>query len=166
MEADAPLPEQVVQYYRASTFALTLDTYNNSASSLEWMPYDTNWGAPWPEADAPHPNGVDLNFLNCINSTIAASVPLFGSQKKLSGGDIAGIVVGSVVGFLALVGLAFLCVKRFRPEWWAVVMRTEKREKTLVEGDKGYAPVESRTSLDDEKGHVDVQSTTQHHDEP
>ncbi|ESK94333.1 hypothetical protein Moror_8198 [Moniliophthora roreri MCA 2997] len=59
-----PLPEEVVQYYRASSVALTLVGYNNSAvynNSVE---------------DTPIPSGVDMVMLNCVNQTIGAGVPL------------------------------------------------------------------------------------------
>lgn len=63
---NSPKPEQAVQYYRASSLALTLDGYNNTAA-LNNTP-----GLP----DTPLPSGVDLNLLACLNQTIGAAVPL------------------------------------------------------------------------------------------
>jgi len=61
----APKPEQAVQYYRASSVALTLDTYNNTGA----LEAD---GTP----DTPLPTTLDTNLLNCLNFTIGVAVPL------------------------------------------------------------------------------------------
>jgi hypothetical protein len=66
----SPKPEQTVQYYRASTVALTLDGYNNTGA-LEV------YGTP----DTPLPTNIDVNLLNCLNSTIGEAVPLIGSAS-------------------------------------------------------------------------------------
>jgi hypothetical protein len=60
-----PQPEQAIQYYRASTVALTLDGYNNT-------------GALGPDGspDAPLPSNIDTTLLDCVNQTIGAAVPL------------------------------------------------------------------------------------------
>ena len=60
-----PQPEQAVQYYRASSVALTLDGYNNT-------------GALGPEGtpDTPLPTNIDTTLLTCLNETIGAAVPL------------------------------------------------------------------------------------------
>ncbi|EED84581.1 predicted protein [Postia placenta Mad-698-R] len=58
-------PDQVVQYYRASSVALALDGYNDTAKLNN------------PNASAiPLPGWVDNSFLKCLNSTIGESVPL------------------------------------------------------------------------------------------
>ncbi|KAF8809092.1 hypothetical protein BYT27DRAFT_7094897 [Phlegmacium glaucopus] len=64
----SPKPEQTVQYYRASTVALTLDGYNNTGA-LE------DDGTP----DTPLPTNIDTNLLNCLNATIGEAVPLISS---------------------------------------------------------------------------------------
>lgn len=56
-----------VQYYRASSVALTLDGYNNLASLED--DYDESERLALP-------NNIDTNLLNCLNYTIGASVPL------------------------------------------------------------------------------------------
>ena len=63
---DAPKPEQVIQYYRASSTVLTLDGYNNSAT----LSNDGN------VTDTTLPSGIDTNLLDCLNQTIGAAVPL------------------------------------------------------------------------------------------
>ncbi|KAF8997088.1 hypothetical protein BDQ17DRAFT_1411541 [Cyathus striatus] len=60
--SDQMRPEQVVQYYRASSVALTLDGYNNSATFSEEE-----------TVDSPLPQGYDSNLLECLNRTIGSS---------------------------------------------------------------------------------------------
>ncbi|KAJ7635294.1 hypothetical protein FB45DRAFT_672372, partial [Roridomyces roridus] len=59
-------PEETVQYYRASSVALTLDGYNNSAV----------FAAENSTADTPLPQGIDMVMFNCVNETIGSAVPL------------------------------------------------------------------------------------------
>ncbi|KAF8069245.1 hypothetical protein FPV67DRAFT_1113544 [Lyophyllum atratum] len=68
-----PQPEQTIQYYRASSIALTLDGYNNT-------------GALGPDgtADTPLPNNIDTNLLTCLNQTIGDAAPLIGGVPGLS----------------------------------------------------------------------------------
>jgi len=70
---DDPRPEQAIQYYRASSVALTLNGYNNSAVYTDG-----------PAEDAPLPAGIDVEMISCINNTIGGRVPLvegFGSSS-------------------------------------------------------------------------------------
>ncbi|KAJ4497841.1 hypothetical protein C8R41DRAFT_821308 [Lentinula lateritia] len=78
---DAPKPEQVVQYFRSSTVALTLDGYNNTAV------FDSEG-----TADVPLPSGVDTTLLDCMNSTIGAAVPLVDAGSIRWGTSSYGIV--------------------------------------------------------------------------
>lgn len=66
-----PQPEQAIQYYRASSVALSLDGYNNT-------------GALGPEGtpDTPLPTNIDTTLLNCLNQTIGTTVPLVGSSVR------------------------------------------------------------------------------------
>lgn len=114
-----PLPEQIIQYYRASTFALSLDGYNNTAALPANMPVDNNT-APWPlSLDSPLPTGLNETFLVCVNTTVGASVPLMDIEsRKFSAAQIAYSILGSIAGFLTvawvLVWLIRSCVKRRR----------------------------------------------------
>lgn len=98
-----PLPEQIIQYYRASTFALSLDGYNNTASLPANMPAN-NDTAPWPlSQDSPLPAGLNNTFLVCVNTTAGASVPLVdAASNKLSTDQIIEIVSLSILGALVL----------------------------------------------------------------
>ena len=62
---DTPKPEQVVQYYRASSIALALDGYNNTAALQEE-------GTP----NVPLPTNIDMKMVNCVNQTIGLAAPL------------------------------------------------------------------------------------------
>lgn len=109
-------PTRVVQWYRASSFALALDSYSNLASTAANMSLSSG---PLPTSmDTPLPQGLNSTFLQCINATIGASVPLLAPPKTgLSGGAIAGIVLGSIFGAILLISLlwAFLpCLPRMR----------------------------------------------------
>lgn len=69
---DTPRPEQVVQYYRASSLALTLDGYNNTATfQAEGTP------------DASLPDNVDAKLLECANQTIGLAAPLISGADFL-----------------------------------------------------------------------------------
>jgi len=80
----APKPEQTVQYYRASTVALTLDGYNNTGAFSE----DDN------TPDTPLPTNIDTNLLNCLNTTIGEAVPLVdAANMRWSAPSSAGLLV-------------------------------------------------------------------------
>ncbi|KAF7346353.1 hypothetical protein MSAN_01863000 [Mycena sanguinolenta] len=62
-----PQPEQIVQYYRASSIALSVDGYNDtSIFQAEGTP------------DVPIPSTVDATTLDCLNQTIGLAAPLIG----------------------------------------------------------------------------------------
>lgn len=74
-DPSSPRPEQAVQYYRASSVVLTLDGYNNTAA----LTNDSS------VPNTPLPSWVDQPFLDCLNQTIGAAVPLVdGSSMSLS----------------------------------------------------------------------------------
>jgi len=65
-DPNSPKPEEAVQYYRASSAALMLEGYNNTAQLSD------NTGLP----DTPLPTNIDTNLLTCLNETIGFAVPL------------------------------------------------------------------------------------------
>ncbi|KAJ7078327.1 hypothetical protein B0H15DRAFT_539048 [Mycena belliarum] len=67
-------PEQVVQYFRASSVALSLDGYNNSAV---FAPENST-------TDTPLPAGIDTALLECLNSTIGLAVPLIDGTPRMA----------------------------------------------------------------------------------
>lgn len=106
-----PLPAEVVQWYRASSFALALDGHTNLASSATNISADP----PLPlSLDTPLPAALNATFLACLNATIGAAVPLLASAKfnKLSAGAIAGIVIGSIAALILVVVAIVLLLKR------------------------------------------------------
>jgi len=93
-----PLPEQVIQWYRASSFALTLDGYNNTAALSSNQPPSNSSTNFTQLGDTPLPANLNMTFLNCINYTTGASVPLMDpSSSGLTAAKIAGIVIGGIV---------------------------------------------------------------------
>ncbi|KAF9259588.1 hypothetical protein L218DRAFT_874410 [Marasmius fiardii PR-910] len=92
--APGPKPEQVIQYYRASSVALTLDGYNNTAV----------FGSEGSK-DVDLPSTVDSGMIYCVNQTIGVSVPLIdGSVGRF--GTIPGFQVVGIVSLVwVLIGL-------------------------------------------------------------
>ncbi|KAK0217820.1 hypothetical protein IW262DRAFT_1560153 [Armillaria fumosa] len=82
-DVSTPKPEQAVQFYRASSVALTVDGYNNTGA------LNDSGNTP----DTPVPSWVDTNTLSCLNYTIGAAVPLV---------DDADALTKPCLGFLAL----------------------------------------------------------------
>ncbi|KZT54061.1 hypothetical protein CALCODRAFT_457199 [Calocera cornea HHB12733] len=80
-----PQPQQAVQYYRASSFALFLDQYNNTAALPANAP-TSNSTAGKVITDTLLPDGLDMTFLTCINTTIGNAVPMT-SDAVASVGD-------------------------------------------------------------------------------
>jgi len=65
-DPNSPKPEEAVQYYRASSAALMLEGYNNTAQLSD------NTTLP----DISLPTNIDTNLLTCLNETIGAAIPL------------------------------------------------------------------------------------------
>lgn len=105
-----PVPEQITQYYRASSFALSLDGYNNTAALLSNAPA-SNDSSPAQVANTPLPSVLNMTFLECVNSTTGASVPLVdvSSKKRFSGAEIFGLVLAGIFGLFLLCCFFFCC---------------------------------------------------------
>lgn len=78
-----PLPEEAVQYYRASSVVLTLDKYNNTAA----LTGDANATAVL------LPANVEMDFVHCVNSSIGQNVLLFSSASAVSPPGVRGLLV-------------------------------------------------------------------------
>lgn len=73
-----PRVESIIQWYRSSSFALSLDGYNNSASAVTPAALSNNThqlvAALIPAT--PLPSNLNRAFLDCVNYTTASSLPL------------------------------------------------------------------------------------------
>ena len=96
-----PRPEGAIQYYRASSVVLTLDGYNNTAA----LGSDSTAGGA-KAVTVPLPSTVDMQLLDCLNSTIGEAVPLFSAAHAVSPPRMAA--VGPTVGLVMLVLWAVL----------------------------------------------------------
>ncbi|KAI5885409.1 uncharacterized protein SCHCODRAFT_02593984 [Schizophyllum commune H4-8] len=94
--SDNPRAESVVQYYRASTVALALDGYNNTAA----LSNDDNATA------TPLPEWRDTNMLSCVNNTIGAAVPLVNA----AGGHRAMALMSTPAPLSAAVAMTWVLV--------------------------------------------------------
>lgn len=69
------LPEQAVQYYRASSIVLTLDGYNDTDAVQASL-----------STHVPIPNWVNQTMLQCVNQTIGAAAPLIDAGTSTATG--------------------------------------------------------------------------------
>ncbi|KAG8812063.1 hypothetical protein FRC17_002216 [Serendipita sp. 399] len=101
-----PKPENVIQYYRSSSFALAYAGYNNTFALPSSRPTTNHDSLPLPG------NIVNSAFLHCVNDTIRASLPLTdrlpGSPRKLSTGELIGISWGAFIGAVFIVVVCYL----------------------------------------------------------
>lgn len=90
---EPPRPEQVIQYYRASTIALSLDSYNNSAL---FRANETS--------DSPINTGATA-LMTCLNETIGEAAPLVDAAGSIS--SPSTLVLFWVAGLVAVLGAQF-----------------------------------------------------------
>ncbi|TFK70715.1 hypothetical protein BDN72DRAFT_794822 [Pluteus cervinus] len=95
----SPRPEQVIQYYRASTAALTLDGYNNSAV------FQSGLDANDTSHDSLLPSSLNTTVLDCLNSTIGTAIPLVDASTATIPRPSLGVMgfVGIVVALTSMV---------------------------------------------------------------
>ena len=91
-DSSHPRPEQVIQYYRASSVALALEGYNDTSALSE------NQTAP----DVPLPSWVDHTMLGCLNKTIGDQVPLVNDASLHAGNPVLALFVMLVSMMLLL----------------------------------------------------------------
>ncbi|KAG6856887.1 hypothetical protein H0H87_012467 [Tephrocybe sp. NHM501043] len=89
-----PLPEQALQYYRASSAVLTLDGYNNTAA--------LGPQGSIPSYNALLPADTDTELMHCLNDTIGSALLLNDGPHGLSEIAIFFISFGSFIGALLL----------------------------------------------------------------
>ncbi|KDQ56800.1 hypothetical protein JAAARDRAFT_301744 [Jaapia argillacea MUCL 33604] len=140
-----PLPEQIVQWYRASSFGLSLDSYDNSAALPSNMPASNN-SLPLPLSDdTPLPSGLNQTYLHCLNTTIGASVPLVDPPWKPTAAQIVAMVFGGLSCLLSTVALFIQLWVIFKPLWvkfadWCGIPEWKARRAAR----KQYSPPEDR----------------------
>lgn len=95
-------PNQTVQYYRGSSFALLLDGYSNMQPNIS----DTSSNSTQvTQPLAALPASVDSSYLSCLNSTVGPNVPLLEAATNAALGQIAGL---NIVLILPALLVAFL----------------------------------------------------------
>jgi hypothetical protein len=87
-----PRPEQAIQYYRASSVALTLDGYNNTGDL-----------GPEGSPNTPLPSNIDTTLLDCLNQTIGAAVPLVDGSIRLTVPNMGFVGFAWLVWYLSSV---------------------------------------------------------------
>lgn len=95
--------ENVMQWYRSSSFAVAYAGYNNTNALA---PLNETGTLGWNDSVPLPTEQVYSPFLHCINNTITTALPIVDAGSSgLSAGAIAGIVIGSIAGALILGGL-------------------------------------------------------------
>jgi hypothetical protein len=125
--------ENVIQWYRASSFALAFTGYNNIYAL---PPLNETADLGWDDS-TPLPDALQYSpFLQCINGTISAALPILDREgPALSKGQIAGIAVGSVFGALFLCCCSCCCFRKLKK----IVKRSKPVvERTVVQGKQAY----------------------------
>jgi hypothetical protein len=129
-------PWNVLQYYRGSSVALGSYVYNNTYA------HDGNNNTDYWAMSQLNTTGVDLEYLNCLNTTIAAVVPIVNPDlivhQRLNPGQISGIVIGAVAG----VALILVAV------WYFLRRRRQNRQTAALAttGSKSPRPSITKTS--------------------
>jgi hypothetical protein len=121
-----------VQWYRSSSFALALDKYNNTAAQFQNGP-PNNDTAPPSIALSDLPSDINSGFLTCLNETTGFAVPLIEAdlENKLSKGELAGIIIGSIIGgILLLVILPWFIFRRYSRRKGSAIYNWRHRRNT------------------------------------
>lgn len=98
-------PFNAVQYYRSSSFVLSLDGYNNTLPDIEVQDASQNFSVPT-ETPAALPSGVNQTYFDCLNNTIGSYVGLIDSDYASSATTLRPATAGALAGVLALASLA------------------------------------------------------------
>ena len=94
--------ENVIQWYRASSFALAAKGYNNTSTFLPHN--ETTEPSDW-ATSTPVPNTQFL-FRSCVNRTIYSALPILDAKPpeyKMPIGVLLGIILGSILGAVIIV---------------------------------------------------------------
>ncbi|CEL55088.1 hypothetical protein RSOLAG1IB_01096 [Rhizoctonia solani AG-1 IB] len=104
-----PRIESIIQFYRASSFALSLDGYNNLAAAVTPAALHNNTGQLVASLLPPSPLPPHINhtFLACINQTVGTSLPLL-DQQSINSSVTRSEITGSMIACMHLVLLILL----------------------------------------------------------
>jgi hypothetical protein len=95
--------ENFIEWYRSSSFALAYTGYNNTYAL---PPLNQTAGLGWHDSTLLPVALISSPFLQCINETIIASLPILDqANSPLSTGELAGIIIGFAVAII----LSCLC---------------------------------------------------------
>ncbi|KDN53534.1 hypothetical protein K437DRAFT_252897 [Tilletiaria anomala UBC 951] len=92
-------PNNTVQYYRASSFALLLQDYSSNLPNITTDAAGAS-SDNVTQPPAPLPSGVDATYLDCLNSTIGTFVPLLDTAVSNEAASLIG-----AAGFAPVIAL-------------------------------------------------------------
>lgn len=92
----------MIQYYRASSVALALSGYSNSAALSD----DPNSLPPTPIPTTA--NGRLSLFITCVNLTIGSTVPLVDTVSGLANGGVGRLPAGGSVEMVGLLWVVWM----------------------------------------------------------
>ncbi|CAE6481462.1 unnamed protein product [Rhizoctonia solani] len=125
-----PPVESIIQYYRASSFALSLDEYNNSAAAVTPAALANNTGQLTTSLPPPTPLPSSINpmLLDCINRTVGTALPLLGPELSnfpgLGGSSDSASAMIACMHLVLLVALVSGLVKGVT-SWLSTVRREQ-----------------------------------------
>ena len=96
-------PFNTAQYYRGSSFALTLNGYNNSLPNVEIQNSSQTFTVFGPQP-TPLPAGVNTTYFSCLNSTIGSYIGLIDSDLE-TGFAVPRVSSGSLTATAALLAV-------------------------------------------------------------
>jgi hypothetical protein len=141
--------ENVIQWYRSSSFALAYTGYNNTYAL---PPLNQTAGLGWNDS-IPHPATlISSPFLQCINKTIIAALPIL-DQAPASPPISTGEVVGIIIGFVVAIILSCLCAPPGRrmllAQKRAFQARRSRTRTALPSSQQDASPTEVPTQPDE-----------------
>jgi hypothetical protein len=132
--------ENVIQWYRSSSFALVYKGYNNSYSLA---PLNATTNLSWNNATALPNELVYSPFLHCINNTITAGLPIIDAPPKV---DVTSIVLGVVFGVVFLIFIwIYLYAWRKKSKAKKLAASTKPKKDKKKKSKKGKADKKKET---------------------
>ncbi|KAG8835434.1 hypothetical protein FRC17_003333 [Serendipita sp. 399] len=113
--------ENVIQWYRASSFVLAFTGYNNT---FAFPPLNETAGLGWNSSSPLRDAQLYSPWLHCINNTIVAALPILDPKSGLSDGAVAGITIAVIFGTMILSVVAIWMWLVVRQKRWLHKQRT------------------------------------------